>query len=353
MQAEEECRMRQAADPEWPGETEKVAFLARAESHAHRPAEVEVVETHMSWVFLAGPRVLKMKKPVRTRSLDFATLERRRKAVADELTLNRRLAPGVYLGARALRRTPTGRLTLGDEGEVVEWLIEMRRLPEGRTLKALVEAGRVRLADAEAVAGMLVAFYRGQPAAATTPERYAGGFLREHRETAKILADPAFGLGGPRVTEALAAFDAAYEDALSLLQERVRAGRIVEGHGDLRPEHVFLTEPPVAIDCLEFNEGLRTVDPFDEIAFLGLECARHGADWLYPELRKRVESGLGDRPAPALLAFYWRYRALLRARLSLLHLATPGVRQPETWRPLARRYLDFAAEAEARVAAPA
>ena len=345
--------MRQAAEPEGPGEAEKVAFLARPGSYAHRTGSVDVVETHMSWVFLAGPRVFKMKKPVKTRFLDFATLERRRQAVADELRLNRRLAPGVYIGARALRLAPADGLTLGDEGEVVDWLIEMRRLPEERVLKELVEAGRARPSDVDAVAGMLVEFYRSQPAAATTPERYAGRFLREHGETAKVLTDPAFGFDGPRVAEALAAFDAAYEGALPLLEARVRAGRIVEGHGDLRPEHVFLTEPPVAIDCLEFNEGLRTVDPFDEIAFLGLECARHGADWVYPELRARLEAGLDDTPEPALLAFYWRYRALLRARLALLHLTDPGVRDPEKWRPLAGRYLDFAAEAEARVAASA
>ncbi|MDH3264680.1 MAG: hypothetical protein OEM24_11860 [Paracoccaceae bacterium] len=345
--------MRQAAQPEVPGEAEKVAFLARAESYAHRPAAVEVVETHMSWVFLAGPRVFKMKKPVRTRFLDFVTLERRRQAVADELRLNRRLARGVYLGARALRLRPGGGLTLGDEGEVVDWLIEMRRLPEERELKDLVEAGRAGPADVDAVAGMLVAFYQSQPAAATTPERYAERYAREHRETAKVLTDPAFGMDGESVAAALSEFEAAHEAARPLLEARVRAGRIVEGHGDLRPEHVFLTEPPVAIDCLEFNEGLRTVDPFDEIAFLGLECARHGADWVYPELRDRLEAGLDDRPEPALLAFYWRYRALLRTRLALLHLSTPGVKHPAKWRPLAERYLGFAAEAEARAVAPA
>jgi aminoglycoside phosphotransferase family enzyme len=345
--------MRRAAGPEGPGEAEKVAFLARPESHAHRPDSVKVVETHMSWVFLAGPRVLKMKKPVSTRFLDFATLERRREAVAEELRLNRRLAPGVYLGARALRLGPEGGLTLGDGGQVVDWLVEMRRLPEEHTLRALVEAGRAGPADVDAVAGMLVEFYRSQPAAATTPERYAERFQREHRETARVLEDPAFGLDGKRVAGAFAAFEAAYAEVRPLLEARVRAGRIVEGHGDLRPEHVFLTEPPVAIDCLEFNEGLRTVDPFDEIAFLGLECARHGADWVYPELRDRLEAGLDDRPETALLAFYWRYRSLLRARLALLHLTEPRVRRPEKWRPLAGRYLDYAAMAEARVAARA
>lgn len=343
--------MRQASESDMPGEAEKVAFLARPESHAHRPETVEVVETHMSWVFLAGPRVLKMKKPVRTRFLDFATLERRRQAVAEELRFNRRLAPGVYLGARALRLGPGEALTLGDDGQVVDWLVEMRRLPEERTLKALLKAGRAGSGDMDAVAGMLVGFYRGQPAAATTPERYAERFQREHRETVRVLGDPGFGLDGTRVATAVAAFEAACAAARPVLEARVRAGRIVEGHGDLRPEHVFLTEPPVAIDCLEFNEGLRTVDPFDEIAFLGLECARHGADWVYPALRVRLETGLDDSPEPALLAFYWRYRALLRARLALLHLTEPRVRTPENWRPLAGRYLDCAAEAEARVAA--
>jgi aminoglycoside phosphotransferase family enzyme len=132
------------------------------------------------------------------------------------------------------------------------------------------------------------------------------------------------------------------------MDRRVAAGRIVEGHGDLRPEHVCMTDPPAVIDCLEFNPALRWVDPFEEIVFLGLDCARLGADWVFPDLLRRLSEALGDPPAQELLAFHWRYRALLRARLALLHLAEPAPRTPKKWRPLAWRYIELAEEAEHR-----
>jgi aminoglycoside phosphotransferase family enzyme len=132
------------------------------------------------------------------------------------------------------------------------------------------------------------------------------------------------------------------------MERRVEAGRIVEGHGDLRPEHVSMTDPPAIIDCLEFSLALRSVDPFEEIVFLGLDCARFGADWVFPELFRRLGEALDDRPPHELLAFHWCYRALLRARLALLHLTEPAPRTPEKWRPLAWRYIELAEEAEDR-----
>lgn len=335
---------------ESPGIAEKVKFLSRPEvwPKGASAGAIEIKETHMSWVFLGRSRVLKLKKPARTGALDFSTLARREVAVAEELRLNRRLAPDVYLGARALRLRPDGQLSLGPDGEVADWLVEMRRLPEERTLAALIETGAAQPDDLVPFAEKLIAFYRSLTPADIAPHAYADRFVREHRETVRVLTDPALCLGERVPAELLGGFAECLERQRSLLEHRVRAGHIIEGHGDLRPEHVFLTDPPVIIDCLEFNQGLRMVDPFDEIVFLGLECARLGADWVLPVLHERLENGLDDRPEPALLAFYWRYRALLRARLALLHLREPIVRAPGKWRPLACHYLDLARQAELR-----
>jgi aminoglycoside phosphotransferase family enzyme len=108
---------------------------------------------------------------------------------------------------------------------------------------------------------------------------------------------------------------------------------------------VCLLQPPVVIDCLEFNAALRQVDPFDELAFLGLECELAGAEWIGPRLIDGCAAALGERPDRSLLALYTAYRALLRARLALAHLLEPQPRTPERWQPLARRYM-----ARARVA---
>jgi uncharacterized protein len=128
-----------------------------------------------------------------------------------------------------------------------------------------------------------------------------------------------------------------------LLEARVREGHVVDGHGDLRPEHVCLNRPIEIFDCLEFNAALRQVDPFDEIALLGVECAQLGA----PHLLARFVEGLAarlDTPAPeALVALYGAWRAALRARLSFAHLLEPSARTPEKWAPLAKRYLSIGA----------
>jgi aminoglycoside phosphotransferase family enzyme len=297
-------------------------------------------------VFFAGDRVFKLKKPVRYPFLDFSTLARRRHFVAEEVRLNRRLAPDVYLGARTLTVGQGGTLAIGGPGRVVDWLVEMRRLPEDRFLDRMIEAGAVTRAAVGRVAATLAAFYRRLPPADIGVGAYPARFAAEQAETARVLTDPGLGFDGPRITRLLAAADAALAAVRPAIDRRVAAGRIVEGHGDLRPEHVCLTEPPAIIDCLEFSPGLRAVDPFEEIVFLGLDCARLGADWVFPQLLEHLRAALDDDPPPELLEFHWRFRALLRARLALLHLAEPEPRTPEKWRPLAWRYVALAERAE-------
>jgi aminoglycoside phosphotransferase family enzyme len=146
------------------------------------------------------------------------------------------------------------------------------------------------------------------------------------------------------------------EDLLShtpeVVVDRVAARRIVEGHGDLRPEHVCLSDPPVIIDCLEFSRDLRLVDPFEELSYLSMECALLGARWIGPVLIERCATALGDRPSDRQLAFYTAYRASLRARQALAHLLEPAPRTPEKWVPLARTYLDEAERAAVKLRLP-
>lgn len=331
---------------------DKVRFLSDPRAYPHRPDDVQVTETHMSWVFLAGDLVFKLKKPVTYDFLDFGTLEKRRKAVHDEVRLNRRLAPDVYFDPRPLVQGRDGRLALDGDGPVVDWLVMMRRLPADRDLETMIADNRLRPEHLAAVADRLAVFYRGLPAQDIKPEDFAAGFTREHRITADVLADPELALDGDRLDKAITDFEARLEAVRPILAFRAEAGRVVEGHGDLRPEHVFLTDPPAIIDCLEFNRRLRLVDPFDEIAYLGMEAAALGADGVFAALATRLMDALDDRPPAELLAFYWSYRALLRARLSLLHLAEPEPRTPEKWRPKAWRYIGLAENADVMTRLP-
>jgi aminoglycoside phosphotransferase family enzyme len=123
----------------------------------------------------------------------------------------------------------------------------------------------------------------------------------------------------------------------------------VGGHGDLRPEHIWLSDPVRIIDCIEFNARLRLLDPFDEIAYLCVECDRLGGGWASDYIKRRTLHALAADLPEELFAFYRCYRATLRARLSIAHLLEPEPRLPEKWPALARTYLDLAAEDAVRL----
>jgi aminoglycoside phosphotransferase family enzyme len=320
----------------------KVRFLSEPEAYVHQPKRVEIVETHMSWVFLAGERVYKLKKPVTSEYFDFTSLDAREINCRNEVVLNRRLAGDVYQGVARLTLEPDGALALNGAGETIDWLVVMRRLPADRMLDNLIERSAVEPGQLEQLAERLVAFYANQPASVIESDDYLDRFTREQVTNRSVLmaagADASYGQLLDRLNAALAAH-------AHLLTERVRSGRIVDGHGDLRPEHICMTEPIVIFDCLEFSDELRQVDPVDELAFLGMECAMLGASRIGPRLRERILAGLGECVSDDLTAIYTAFRAVLRARQSLSHLLDPMPRDPTKWRPLADRYANAADEA--------
>lgn len=330
----------------------KIDFLCDPRSHRGAAGAVDVTETSKSFVFFVEDRVYKLKKPQRGAFLDLRTLDGREENVSLEIRLNRRLSPDVYLGARALRQGADGTLSLTGDGRAVDWLVEMRRLPEDRTVESLIRVDRLNRGDVDRIVDTLGAFYRGLPAEDVSADRLIAQYDREQTKTARALTDPAFGLDPGQVQTALAGFDGLFDTVRPLLRARSDRQEIVEGHGDLRPEHVFLTRPVTIIDCLEFDRLLRIIDPYEEIVFLGLECALLGADWVFPALCNGLYRALGRTARPEVLAFYWRYRALLKARLAILHLSAPKVRKPDKWRPLARRCIALSQEAEVRTRRP-
>lgn len=339
-----------------PALDDKLRFLRLPSAYGVDISSVQSLETHMSWLFFAGDSVYKLKKPVRHDFLDFSTLARREFYCREELRLNARLAPGVYLGLQVLQ-WHRGQLALRPadaprrEGETVDWLVHMRRLAARDMLDQRIRDGRVGPADIDALVQRLVHFYRQQPAAELDAHAYLAGFVREQARNRAVLLGPQGGLPGS--AEALDRLDAALRDLAPRLHERVRASQVLDGHGDLRPEHVCLERPPVVIDCLEFNREMRLVDWVDEIAFLGIECERLGAAWVGPALRRAVGDALGDAVSDRLFDFYAALRACLRARLALAHLDEPSPRTPARWPALAAQYLCLAQQRVARLTATA
>ncbi len=322
---------------------EKVAFLRRPESYADRPRAVDVRETHMSWVFLTDRFAYKLKKPVRYSFLDFSTLAARALFCREEVRLNRKLAPDVYLGTLPLRRTAEGALDLSGAGSVVEWLVQMVRLPADGMMDRRIAAGRLSKPDVILLGETLGKFYAAQP-----PEPIG---VDDHVERlARAIEENASGpMQANGTTFATAARDVAKRQLDYLGRRRWRFAarlderRVVEGHGDLRPEHVALNGIPRLIDCLEFNRDFRVVDPAEELAFLAIECELLGAAWVGGVLFESYGRVCRDEVPPDLIVFFKTYRACIRARLCAWHADEPGPLGAPGWLRRAHAYLELAA----------
>lgn len=326
----------------------KLAFLRSPASYGGSVKSVQCIETHMSWLFLTEDWVYKLKKPVVFAFLDFSTLAARAFYCREEVRVNARLAPSVYHGVLALQKhrdafalVPETQISAKDR--TVDWLVQMRRLPADRALHQSIASGKVRVADMDGVMALLAGFYRTAPAIALTGPDYRARLQGELTQNREILLRPQFQL--PDAARALQRFSVVLTQGASLLQARTDQHRLRDGHGDLRPDHVFLTSPPVVIDCLEFNPQLRHVDPFDEIAYLGLECEMAGAAWIGPYLWGGMAKALEQTPPVALHHLYTAHRALQRARLAMAHLLDPQPTTPQRWTPLADRYIAMACAA--------
>ena len=217
---------------------DKVGFLSEPSAYPHSPQDVTLVETHMSFVFLAGERVYKLKKPVRFPFLDFSTLRAREINCREELRLNRRLASEVYLGIVPLKLSAGNILSLHSDGVVVDWLVAMRRLPADRMLDRMLIEGRLDESQIDDLCKTLSEFYHRAERSAISPGAYAERFLREQTENRRILTRRDFALDHGHIPHLLDRLDAILTVSRPLLEERVRQRHIVDGHGDLRPEHI-------------------------------------------------------------------------------------------------------------------
>lgn len=328
---------------------EKLACLRGPENYPDRPAGVTVIETHRSWVFLTDRLVYKFKKPVRLSFLDFSSLDNRLHNCREEVRLNRRLAPDVYLGVVALARAADGTLALEGEGEPCEWLVKMRRLPREQMLDEAMGAGEVTRGDVRRFATVLSRFYAGAEPVQTDAAAWLHRTARAVQADARVLSEARFGLRGETV-DAVAERQAGFLEVHGeMITRRVMARRIIEGHGDLRPEHVCLSDPPVFIDCLEFRRDLRLVDPADELGYLALECDLLGAPFVGEEAFDTYRQVTGDRPEPRIVDFYQSRRATLRAKLCVWHLLDRDTGEHGKWVERAGRYLSLARDLAARL----
>jgi aminoglycoside phosphotransferase family enzyme/predicted kinase len=293
-----------------------VRVLGEPAFHRGRP-DVVLRETHSAWVFLAGERAYKVKKPVRMAFLDFSTLERRRAVCHEEVRVNDALAASLDMRVRAIvARDGSYVLADSDAADAVEYAIEMRRFDEDRTMAALVGRGELGEDDVRAVAARLAEFHARTRA--VEPEDPLGDVKRTCDHNARELLTLADADTAQRILAAdrfASAFLVAHR---ALFVARAAAGRIRDGHGDLRAEHVVLESPLAIVDRLEFDAHLREIDVADDIAFLVMDLQRLGAGACAAQLVAAYREAGGDPGRDALIAFYAAYRALVRAKVDLL-----------------------------------
>lgn len=320
----------------------KVAFLRQPENYPEQPLRVEVVETHMSWVFITPHRVYKLKKPVCYEFLDFSTVAARHRDCLEEVRLNRRLAGDVYLGIIPLTVDAPGNLQLGKDSLPVDWLVQMRRLPADRMLDNALQKQTVQETDIRRFTQKLANFYRNAEPIPIAPWQYRQRFERDIKANQRELSHPDFELPLAQVMAITQAQLHLLEQAPELFDQRVNQKKIIEAHGDLRPEHICLTPEPVFIDCLEFKREFRLLDPVDELSFLAIECEHAEAAFVGDIVFDAYQHATQDYPAEELIRFYKSYRASLRAKLAIWHLKDSPVRQRSKWTRRAKEYLQLA-----------
>lgn len=304
--------------------SELLEDLARPEAYpAPRPTTVSLVTTHISWVFITDHDVWKLKRPVDYGFLDYTTLDRRHHFCHEEVRVNARLAAGVYLAVVPVH-LDQGRHSFTSSGTVVDYAVRMRRLPEAASAASLLEHAHLTHEHLARLAGRLAAFY-----ATVSPASGWGAVdvLRANVEENFAQVRPFVGrFVDPETFEAVRAWQLGrLERDASVFEARQAHGRIRDGHGDLRLEHVYFEgAEPAVIDAIEFNERFRVADVAADVAFLAMELDARSRPDLAASFLAAVAMECADYDLYAVVDFYLSYRAWVRGKIAGFLAADPS-----------------------------
>ncbi len=323
-----------------------IAALLRPSAYPHATGQLKLLETHISWVILTGQYAYKIKKPVDFGFVDFSSLSRRRFFCEEEVRLNRRLAPDLYLGVVPLVGTDD-EAQIGGQGTPIEYAVKMRQFRQDHLFESLLARGALQETHIEAIAEQIAAFHAATPRA--DPDDPWGTAETIHAAIEENLRHLLHSANTPQERLALGRLQEWNEQQWArlrdLFDERRRTGFVRECHGDLHLGNlVLIDEVPTAFDCIEFNENLRWIDVVSEIAFLCMDLEVKGAKSLAYRFLNRYEAICGDYSGLRLWDFYRLYRAMVRAKvagLTLQHTSNPD--QQAILRRDGQRYLDYGA----------
>lgn len=310
----------------------------------HPVDDVKLVETHISWVFLAGEFAYKLKKPVNFGFLDFSTLSKRHHYCQEELRLNRRFAPQLYLGVVTIGGSPEKAVIGGTPA--IDSLVKMKRFSQQNELDRLLQQNHLTAEMIKQFAEYLANIHQQAPVAA--PSYF--GSLESIRNPAEenfnllrsLLPNPAH---QQQLTELEVWSQSRLDNLLNLITARQEEGYIRECHGDVHLANmVWFNEKPLLFDCIEFNDNLRCIDVINDTAFLLMDLEDREAQSLSWQFLNHYLQQTGDYSALPLLDYYKNYRALVRAKVTCLRFNQPGIssREREFNNSLLQSYLDLA-----------
>ncbi len=291
--------------------------LLKVDRYESRPEAVELVQTHASWVFLAGDYVYKVKKPVDYGFLDFSTPAKRLFCCEEELRLNRRLGGDYYLRVEKVVQREGGYF-FGGDGRIVDYAVVMRRLPEAFLMRNLLARDRLEVKQVESLVDLLQKFYKQ---AEIFNNGNFGSLKNVSFDVEENFSQTEVFINDTILTrdfEQIVKFSREFlTDHSKLFARRVKDGFIREGHGDLHMEHVCLPPdgPPVVYDCIEFNQRFRRLDVVNDIAFLAMDLEVNNRFDYAAFFLEQCQEKLGSMYAPELLFFYKCYRAYVRGKV--------------------------------------
>jgi uncharacterized protein len=302
--------------------------LLRPQAYDHAVAAFQVLETHISWVILTGEYAYKLKKPVNLGFVDFTTLDRRRYFCDEEIRLNRRLSPELYLGVRPIFGS-TDQPTFLGSGEPIEFAVQMRQFDQKQLLPAVLQRGELRSDHIDRLS-VAVANFHNQSASAGdhspfgTPDAVCVP-VWENFESLESTA-----VFGEQIASLKAWSEAEFQQRREWFQERKAGGKIRECHGDMHLGNMMLLHDEIRLfDCLEFNPTLRWIDVISEIAFLVMDLQeRRRPDLAFRFLNRWLEQ-TGDYEGLTGWRWYLAYRALVRAKVAALRLQQPEIDDAE------------------------
>jgi len=301
-------------------------------------------DTHISSVFLTGEWVYKLKKPVDLGFLDFRQLDDRRLFCEREVHLNRRLSQGVYLEVIKIFEPKQNRFSLQGDGKAVEYAVKMRQLPDAVSLKELLSKGEIRYVHMRELGERLAAFYQKSDRSIQI-DRYG------HPDVIALNIEENFsqleafvgGVLSREKWEFLCHVSRSFlEHNKCLFNHRIKTGRICDGHGDLRTDHIYFDDGPQIIDCIEFNDRFRYGDSAVDLAFLHMDMEHLGYQKLGRVLLDTYVNKADDPELYALIDFYATYRALVRLKVTELHCREVQKTEQQALRAEAKRYVDQA-----------